>query len=391
MIPDIKPILRKSSLLSLYVLGFIISFRFAIPSYITSSFFSAIIGEKTVGYVFAGASVVSLVTFLLMPKILKRYGNYKTAIFASCLTLLSLLAMGILKSIWPIILFYIISSAASGIISLSLDIFVEHDSANINTGDIRGVYLSIENFAWLICPFLSGLIVGQSGYHNAFLVAALFMIPIIFILFWEMKDFKDPEYKEFDILNTAKEILGMKDVQFITASFFLLQFFYAWMTIYMPIYMNINMGFDWLTIGKIFTVMLLPFVILEPPLGWIADKVLGEKEILTAGFIIIAFSTAFIPFISNKNFWVWAIVLFITRVGSSMVEVMTDTYFFKKIGDKDANIISLYRSMIPLTYIIAPLVATLFLAYFNFQYLFFALAFIMLFGIRYSLSIKDTL
>ena len=149
-------------------------------------------------------------------------------------------------------------------------------------------------------------------------------------------------------------------------------------------------GFDWQSLGLVFTVMLVPFIFIEIPLGKIADKYIGEKEMLTVGFLIMAFSTGLIPFITGKNFWTWAILLFVTRIGAAMVEIMTETYFFKKISDRNINLISAFRSMSSFSYIISPSVVSFSLAFLPFQYTFFILAVLMFFGLRYSLAIKDT-
>jgi len=83
------------------------------------------------------------------------------------------------------------------------------------------------------------------------------------------------------------------------------------------------------------------------------------------------------------------LVLFVTRIGAATVEVMSDTYFFKKIGEKDANLISVYRSMIPVAYIVGPIVAGAMLSFWGIEYLFYALAFLMLLGMTRDSEIND--
>ena len=150
------------------------------------------------------------------------------------------------------------------------------------------------------------------------------------------------------------------------------------------------MGFGWDKIGIIFSIMILPFVFIQIPVGYLSDKVFGEKEILSIGFIVMAISTAMIPLIDTDDLVTWALVLFTTRVGAAMVEVMNDTYFFKKVSDKNLNLINLYRMVNPMAYITGPIIATMLILFMPFVNIFYVLAFIMLFGLRYSLAIKDT-
>ena len=162
------------------------------------------------------------------------------------------------------------------------------------------------------------------------------------------------------------------------------------MIIYTPIYLNQYIGFNWEKIGIIFTIMLLPYILFELPIGYLADWRFGEKEFLTAGFLITSLSTVAIVFIGSTNFILWIIILFLTRVGASFIQISSESYFFKQVDDTNVNIISFFRNASPLAYIIAPLIATIFLTFFAYQYLFLALALIMLFGLRYSLTLHDT-
>jgi MFS family permease len=101
-------------------------------------------------------------------------------------------------------------------------------------------------------------------------------------------------------------------------------------------------------------------------------------------------STAIIPLVNNHSVIVWAIILFMTRVGAAMVEVMSDTYFFKNISDKNLNIINLYRTMTPLSYVVAAIVTTILIFFIPLGSIFYLLGLLMIFGLNFSLAIKDT-
>ena len=117
-----------------------------------------------------------------------------------------------------------------------------------------------------------------------------------------------------------------------------------------------------------------------------------EKEILTLGFLIMAFSTGLITFINDKNLVLWAVILFVTRVGACAVEIMCDTYFFKKVDGRDTNLISFYRMSSPVAYITGPAIATLIISFHLVQlkYLFLILGILMISGLRFALRLKDT-
>jgi hypothetical protein len=49
-----------------------------------------------------------------------------------------------------------LSGALATTIYFTFDIFVEHDSSNSKTGNIRSIYLTFINFAWLFSPWIAG-------------------------------------------------------------------------------------------------------------------------------------------------------------------------------------------------------------------------------------------
>lgn len=137
-------------------------------------------------------------------------------------------------------------------------------------------------------------------------------------------------------------------------------------------------------------IALIPFIIFEVGLGRIADNRLGEKEILTAGFILMAITTAGLSWITTSSVLVWAGVLFLTRTGASMVEVMTESYFYKKVGPEDSHLITFMRTIRTSAYIVGPLLGSLVLSFIDYRYLFLVLGIIMLTALPYALTIKDT-
>jgi MFS-type transporter involved in bile tolerance (Atg22 family) len=170
----------------------------------------------------------------------------------------------------------------------------------------------------------------------------------------------------------------------------LLNFFYATMIVYMPIYLHLHVGLPWEKLGIIFTIMLVPFVLLDFLLGWIADSWWGEKELLVTGIIITAFATLMVPLLNSQSIILWGTILFLTRVGAATIEVMKESYLFKQIDGKNIDEVFLSRNTYSLAYIIAPMIAMVWLALFPYQYLFGFLGIIMLLGLPTAISLKDT-
>ncbi len=345
------------------------------------------------GLIYTASSLVTIIGLVFFSSILKRLGNYRTATTLIILQILTLVGIAISNSILLIAPLFILSIAFGNIIGLNIDVFIEHNTNSKTVGGIRGMYLTIINIAWILSPMLAGVLLdGTSQYWKIYAVSALFLIPTLLILrSANFSQFKDPEYEEISARSTLHKIRINPNLYRIFMANIILNLFYAWMVIYTPIYLHKYLGFDWEVIGFIFTIMLIPFVLLDMPLGKLADKKWGEKEMMSIGFIIMAISTAIISTVGSNNVWIWIIILFTTRIGASIIEIMIETYFFKKVGEKDANMLSMFRSTRSMAYIIAPPLFSASLWFLDYRYTFIILGIISLYGLRYSLTIEDTM
>jgi MFS family permease len=333
---------------------------------------------------------------VVIKRLLGLWGNYKVFMGALIIDLVSTFIMSLSLFVtggyWGIVFIsaYIASEVSRAIAFLNLDIFLEHVSCDNDTGGIRGVYLTCLSSAFIIGPLLSGLIITDvydSG--KAYLLGAILLIPAIIIARRYFSSHVDGDYEKSNIWATLKRVRKHPDLSKVFDANFILRFFFAWMVIYTPIFL-IDIGFSLGNITAAMAFVLLPFVLLEAPLGKIADKILGEKEILSLGFVIMAISTVTISFVHFSNLWMWALLLFITRIGASMAEIMTETYLFKKIDEDDIDVMSLYRAVRPAAWILGPLVASVFLLFIDIKFLFIILGIITLYGLRFSLTIRDT-
>jgi len=390
---------KQKILLVLYAMVFLTAFHIASSLYIESSFVNSAVKQLSinkigtlVGLVYATASFITLITLIHIPKILRKIGNFRISIYVVFIEILSLLGLIVLQSPIFLILMFIIHSIMSSLFIFNLDLFLENFSQNKNTGALRGIVLTSYSVAFVLAPFLAGFILTDGDFWKLFFVSALVMVPVLLLLYFQFRNYKDPIYDNVPFFKTLKEIQQRKNIYKIMMSSFLLKFFYSWMIIYTPIYLYQEMNIPMSQIlGIITPIMLLPFIFSGIPLGKIADKILGEKEILTIGFLVMGISTMSLSFVTSSSLLVWTLLLFLTRIGASCVEMMTETYFYKKIDATDTHLIGFFKTLIPLAYLVGPLVATVFLGYFEYKFLFMALGIIMLTGTRHSLTLRDTL
>ena len=383
--------MKKNPFLIIYIATFLAAFHVFMMTYINSSYLSQFISEKGVGLLFAIGSLASIAALIVTPIILRVFGNYVTIIALTILEMLVLLGMAFIKEASIVIPLFIAHWVIFQMMFINMDVFFESSQKQeSDTGSKRGILLTIINSALIISILVVGFILEDSQFWRVYLTSVGILIPFLILVLIKFRKFKDPIYETPQIFNTIKKVRKSKPIKNIFISQFFLKFFYSWMVVYMPIYLHDHIGFDWPTISIIFTIMLLPFILFEIPAGRIADKWCGEKELLSAGFIVTALFTMVIPFILIPSFIIWTAILFMTRVGASVVEISTESYFFKHVEGNDADIISFFRMARPLAYIAGPIVAMIALNFLPFQYIFLVLGIIMFFGLKYSLALKDT-
>lgn len=373
---------------SIFLVGFLLTFALALTSYVDSSFLGTLVDIKTVGIVFSLGSLASIVFLTLSPNLLKIFGIRNLFHLNSLLYLLSVLFMINVEN--PIIfkiLFVIYVASGVGIYFI-IDILIEQFSKNRITGNIRGFYLAIYNLAFLFAPLLAGIILKNNPFSLVYLLSGIFVIIMGFVYTRDLENINFA-YEAKRVRGSFMRVFREKEIKNVHMISFLLSFFFCLMTIYMPIYLNQFIRFDWAEIGGIFALMHIPYVSIELPLGRFLDKLGGEKKTIVSGLAIIGVSTILLPLMSEHNFGLWAFMLSLTRIGASFVQIGSESFFWKKVSVKDSGLIATFRDTSPLAYILGPLFATAVLSFTNYRNLFIILGLIMIMGIYFGLGIKE--
>jgi MFS family permease len=378
-----------------YVGGFFLNIAIAIASYGNSSFIEQFVGERSVGLIYIIISVASIIISFNTDALIKRLGNRTALLILTLINILALVGLMVYNHTVLTVIFFVIYAVLNFLISINLDLYLEDISDDRITGKIRGYFLTLANFAWLCSPFIAGILITPQGYTAMYALSAIAFIPLLYIVIVQLKNIPRARYEHRGIIPTLKKILAAgrgnnRDLRHILHLDFLLNFFYGTMTIYMPIYLHEHIGLPWDQIGIIFTIMLIPFVILDLILGTLADSWWGEKELLIGGLLVLAAATLLIPLLNSPSILLWGAILFLTRIGAATVEMMKESYLFKKIDGRDIDVVFISRNTAPLSYICAALLAIFWLSFFPFQYLFAVLGIIMLLGLPSAMMLKDT-
>lgn len=384
--------MKIGRLKKIYILSFLFSLHIALSAYINSTFLSQIFSEKYVGVIYAIAAILTLGLLSKSSSILKSFGNRRLTLVFLVANMVSLLGLITLHNIYAISVSFILFLITNTLVFFCFDIFIEHFGNSTSVGKTRGAYLTIYNIAWAISPLIVGLMVDKKQDYTIIYLATFILAIITTTLFlYFVRSFKDTSYSKTPFIETYKFLKINKNIRAITIINFVLQFFYVWMVIYMPIYLHEHIGFDWDQIGVMFTIMLLAFVLLQLPMGILVDTYhVHKRTLLTIGLIIMGISTIATSFITVPSIIIWSIVLFMTRVGASITEAVSEIYFFYHVKKEESNLLSIFRDMTPVAYIVAPIIGSIFISIFPFRFLFIILGTFVLASTYYIAILKHT-
>jgi len=336
------------------------------------------------------ASVFTLILLTKSANLLGKFGNKKFVISLLVVNMVGLVGLITSKNPYIISGSFIALITTNTLVLLCLDIFIEHFGNKETIGKTRGLYLTIINLAWMLSPLITVMLLTREGGYKAIYILALVTAFITTLgLVASVRQFTDQIYKKTPFLETYTYLKKNRHMFAITIINFILQFFFAWMVVYTPIYLIKHIGFSWDQIGVIFTIMLAPFVIFGFPIGILIDKYhVKKRTLLYIGFTITIISTGTLAYLSTHSLAVWAFVLFMTRVGASIIETTSEIYFFTHVTEEETYLLGIFRDMIPVAYIVAPLLATMVFFYLPFHYLYIVLSIILCAGFYYISHLK---
>ncbi|MEI8062191.1 MAG: MFS transporter [bacterium] len=385
-----REIKQSKNFIIVFVSALLLAFNFFFVYFINSSFIETLVGKNYVSLFFAIGAFLNIVIFMNASRILSRYGNFKLTLYLSFLEIAVLLGIGTMSTPWVLIGLFIVHQSVSPILLYTLDIFLEKISSIESTGSIRGTYLTMMNIPTAIAPIIVGIILTKTEYWKIYFISAIFLIPFIIIMIMNFRKFEDPVYTTIPFFTSLKTFFKDINLSNIFKDNLILHFFYAIMAIYMPIHLYFDLGFNWPEIGTMFSIMLLPFILFQIPLGSIEDRKHDEKQVLVTGFLIMSIATILMSFIVEKNFILWTALLFISRIGASFVEVSTESYFFRHISTENASYVSIFRMTRSVPYLVIPVISYFAITYLGPQYLFLITGIIVfLGGLRYTFELRQ--
>lgn len=379
------------NMVPVYGVMFLFSLHYYLVLYVNSSNLKRFWSEDAIGNLYTYGSVITLAILIFSSKILKQ--SKVKYLFYSFLFLesLAIFLLSFVSGQYFSGVGFLLLQTASPLVFFAIDIFMEELNKNANhKGGARSILLTATNITVMVSPLISTYLIAKYSFESAYVVSFLLVIPVFILSILSMKKMKEPKIESVSSLHALKAFSYKKDLRRVFEANFILKIFYAIMVVYVPIYLNTKIGFSLSEIGIMFTIMLIPFVIFEIPFGTIADKWLGEKEIMISGFILSGLSVLFMFMYPQKDIVLFSVLLFLSRVGASAIEISTESFFFKKVKGNEIDIISFFRVTNPLSFMIAPFIVMPVVHIWSQGHILLVLAIITFAGVIPSILIKDT-
>lgn len=386
---------RIGSFNAMYVAMLILSLHWAIVLYINSTYLAQFISGEAIGTLYTIGSALTLITFLIIARVLRAVGNYSLTLGLAVAEIVVLLGLAAADSLRVAVPLFVLHQAIVPLLLFNLDVFTEKligPNEGI-TGGTRGLVLTIMSIAGAVAPLAAGFLVQEGAarpFMYVYLASAGFMLLFCYSIVRNFKSFSDAPYDQIKVLSAFRAFWVQRNVRYVFLAHFLLQLFFSWMVIYIPLYLASALNFSWSEIGSILFVALTAYVFFEYGIGVLADRYIGEQEMMGIGFLILAVTTSYIAYLDAPLLIPWMVTLFMTRVGAALVETTTESYFFKNTDASSADAISFFRASRPLAYIAGALLGSLTLLYIPFNYAFLILGILMLPGIALSLALEDS-
>lgn len=338
--------------------------------------------DVIVGYIFTFVAFLFLLYTFVLRRLLKKVKKITLLRIGYLGTAATMLVFTVLTSIKQFIILELFRAFFLVATSITMGLFIREYATLKSIGKTEGQYFTVLNVGYLLGPLLGGLLASAYSFNTVFIIAAIPQILIAVLLL--LNPLKESAVKHVKELNISSYI---KNKQLVLIYFmqFGLSVWFSLLYTFIPLFANEN-GFSPKLIGYAMFIAVIPLIILEFPIGKLADYS-GFKRYILLGFVIMGILSLFTYFL---NPMLTIILIVIATLGAAFIEPLTEAYFFEeaRTKEREESFYPIYKTSVDTGHIIFPFIASTILFFFNFKILFlFAGIFMLIFALL-SLKLK---
>lgn len=341
-----------------------------------------------VGFLTSLSLVVEILAYIFLIPLIERGNKVKLLLLSLLSFAISYFLFGIYSNIYLVIILGILIAFASSLRMTTGGLIIRDNSESGNVAKNEGVIYALLNIAWLIGPLISGYLANKYGFSSVFfLSSALILFSIFIISFSKIKDKIKVKYIKTNIFKSILNFFKEKDRVLIYIISLSVPFWWAFIYVYMPLFIIAN-GLSELQLGLFISGVTVPLIFGDYIFARIAGKK-GFKKLFFIGFIslgILAISLFFI-----QNIYLILSLLIFAGISISMIEPTIEAYFLDIVKEEERDkYYSIYSTSAHLGALIGAGSAAAVLAFLPFKSLFLLFGIPMIALSFVALKIKDS-
>jgi MFS family permease len=382
--------INREKIFGLFVFTFFLTIHYALLVYSGSTYLSSVFGLQNIWVVYSVAALIALVFNLSVARILHNYNVMKLTKFILGLAFINMLVLYYAKSGLGVGTTFIIYIVLWEFLILLTSIMVEDLTRDDATGGIRGKFITAQSAGYLLAPFLSSFVIDMFSYKEIFLLSSVFIVFCFIVFNFYVSDLPKIRVVKHDFLSGLGKIIKSKNIRGIILAQIGLSVFYSLMILYMPFKIE-SVGLSLSTyLGILLPFALVPFLFIPPFLGHHEDEVKDEKEVLMLAYFGLIAIISIFAFVNSVSILTWGLLLFVSRIFASSIEVSVSSYLFKKIDATDTSIISIFASSQTIAMLFFTPIFAILLRYTDLKTLFLSVSFFLCFVLVLVSNIADT-
>jgi MFS family permease len=330
--------------------------------------------DEYVGYFYSSMSLAMLLAGIISAYLFKKFSRISVLkiFFVVCALAVTFL---IFATKFYHIFFLEFSRIFSAlVITISLSLMVRDFTAEKNLGQMEGVFFVFSNIGWFLGPVVGGVIARYAGFEPVFMISGLlFLAALAYILHQNLikkhPSLALPKYEPKKVVKTGRVRKFFSDKGRV-AAYAIHLIFLTWLAfkaVVTPLYIT-EQGYGSDLAGLVISLSMLPYVLIELPVGKYADKH-GVRNPIVCGFAIIAMCLFGVKI--SPIFFIDAALLVLVNIGSAFIEPLCDFFFFKHVSKEEENdLYGIFRTADPAGKFLGPLIFSISLMFLPFDWVF---------------------
>lgn len=350
-----------SPMVILFEVNFLRHLSTAMISGISALFFRQFVdSDAAVGTIFFVGYLVATIGNSFNSYLIEILKRRKALVLALALFTVSFGLFTVVTNYTAILFLFGCYQFALALFITDISLYIKHYSNLHTIAGNAGKMGAFGNIGWLIGPFFGSLIAAKFGFATVYLISAMFSSLALFIFFFHRLDddhvvvhhsqsFFRNILSFFKKENLRRTYINKIGVGFVYSIWDLL-----------PLLMT-SIGASVPVIGMTRSMMGVPQSVFEYPLGTLADKQTGERRLAILGYLIMGIFTMLLGFTGNLRLFIT--FFFIASIGTTFLEMTSDSYFFRQIKEKDVEAVSVYRTADSVPFLVGQGLAVLCLSF----------------------------